>query len=86
MVRLGDVAFATNPFEYYLDYGIQIKAKSPATQTFLVQLAGSGSYVSSPRAIAGGGYGSQPQSNPVGAEGGGMLRKKTSEFIAELWK
>ena len=63
VVRLGDVAFATNPFEYYLDYGIQIKAKSPATQTFLVQLAGSGSYVSSPRAIAGGGYGSQPQSN-----------------------
>jgi hypothetical protein len=25
-VRIGDVVFATNPFEYYLDYGIMIKA------------------------------------------------------------
>jgi hypothetical protein len=85
VVRLGDVAFATNPFEYFLDYGIQIKAKSPATQTFLVQLAGSGTYVPSQRAASGGGYGAQPQSNPVGPEGGRMLREKTSEFIRAFW-
>lgn len=86
VVRLGDVAFATNPFEYFLDYGIKIKAKSPAAQTFLVQLAGSGSYVPSARSVVGGGYGSQPQSNPVGAEGGRMLQEKTSAFIEEFWK
>ena len=34
IVRLGDVAFATNPFEYYLDFGVYIKARSPAVQTF----------------------------------------------------
>jgi hypothetical protein len=29
IVRLGDVAFATNPFEYYLDFGIYIKTRVP---------------------------------------------------------
>ena len=39
VLRLGDVAIATNPFELYLDYGVQIQARSPAEQTFLIQLA-----------------------------------------------
>jgi hypothetical protein len=43
VIRLGDVAIATNPFELFTDYGIQIKARSPALQTFLIQLAGPGS-------------------------------------------
>ena len=84
-VRLGDIAFATNPFEYYLDYGIQIKGRSPATQTFLVQLAGSGTYVPSPRSVKGGGYGSEPASNPVGSEGGALLRERTLELLQALW-
>ncbi|MGH8017872.1 MAG: hypothetical protein ACREIA_06200 [Opitutaceae bacterium] len=86
VIRLGDVALATNPFEYYLDYGIQIKARSPATQTFLIQLAGSGIYVPSARSVEGGGYGSVPASNAVGVEGGNLLREKTLEFIESLWK
>lgn len=86
VLRLGEIAFATNPFEYYLDYGIQIKARSPAAQTFLVQLAGSGTYVPSPRSTLGGGYGSLPASNPVGAEGGGVLRDGTVELLKALWK
>ncbi len=40
ILRLGTVAFATNPFELFLDFGNQIKARSYAEQTFLVQLAG----------------------------------------------
>jgi hypothetical protein len=86
VLRIGDVAVATNPFEYYLDYGIQIKARSPAPQTFLVQLAGAGTYVPSPRSTLGGGYGSLPASNPVGAEGGGVLRDRTVELLREYWK
>lgn len=86
VLRVGDVAFATNPFEYYLDYGIQIKARSPAAQTFLVQLAGAGTYVPSPRSALGGGYGSLPASNPVGAEGGGVLRDRTVEWLRTYWK
>jgi hypothetical protein len=76
-VRLGDIAFATNPFEYFLDYGTQIKMRSPFIQTFLVQLAGSGTYVPSPRAASGGGYGAVPASNPVGPEGGQVLADET---------
>jgi len=30
---------ATNPFELFLDYGMRIKARSKALQTFVVQLA-----------------------------------------------
>lgn len=85
VVRLGDMAFASNPFEYYLDYGIQIKGRSPATQTFLVQLAGAGTYVPSPRSLKGGGYGSVAASNPVGAEGGAQLRERTLELLNALW-
>lgn len=85
VVRLGDVALATNRFEYYLDFGMAIKARSPAVQTFLVQLAGPGTYVPSSRSVAGGGYGSIPASNPVGPEGGRRLAERTVEIITDLW-
>ncbi|TNJ64004.1 hypothetical protein FE784_22890 [Paenibacillus hemerocallicola] len=54
MLRLGDIAFASNPFELYVDYGIQIKVQSPAVQTFLIQLARGGTYLPSPKSIEGG--------------------------------
>lgn len=84
-VRLGDVAFACNPFEYYLDYGILIKARSPFLQTFLVQLAGDGIYVPSLRSTVGGGYGSTPASNPVGPEGGLILAEETITMLNRLY-
>lgn len=86
VLRLGDLAIATNPFEYYLDFGVQIKVKSPAIQTFIVQLAGSGTYIPSRRAASYGGYGAVPASNPVGAEGGQILADKTVDIIRSLWK
>jgi len=84
-IRLGEMAFATNPFEYYLDFGVYIKARSKAVQTFLVQLAGAGTYVPTRRSVAGGGYGSVPASNPVGPEGGRQLADRTIEVIQQLW-
>lgn len=84
-VRLGPVAFATNPFEYYLDFGCHIKARSPAVQTFLVQLAGEGTYVPSPRSLAGGGYGSVPASNHIGPSGGRILALETVNALHRLW-
>lgn len=85
IIRLGDMVIASNPFEYYLDFGIQIKARSPATQTFLVQLAGPGSYVPSARSVAGGGYGSVPASNNFGVEAGEILREETLKAIHSLF-
>ena len=42
VIRLGQVAIATSPFELYIDYGIQIQTRSVAEQTFLIQLAATG--------------------------------------------
>ena len=85
VVRLGDIAFATDPFELFLDYGIRIKARSRALQTFVVQLAGPGSYLPTARAVAGGSYGAEPTSNLVGPEGGDVLVEETLKDIAGLF-
>jgi len=85
VVRVGDIAIATNSFELYTDYGIQMKARSPAIQTFVIQLAGEGTYLPSERAARGGGYGAVPQSNSVGPEGGEVLVERTLEAIRTLW-
>jgi len=98
VLRLGDVAIATNPFELFLDYGVQIEARSPAVQTFLIQLATNarhhGYYIPTPRAMAGGALDENPftnysatvVSNPVGPKGGQVLVDRTVEAIQELWK
>jgi hypothetical protein len=85
VLRLGDVAFATNPFEYYLDFGMQIKSRSPAVQTFLIQHVGAGTYLPTQRAISGKSYGAIPASTPVGPEGGRELVDWTVAAINALW-
>ena len=80
-----DVAIATNDFELFTDYGVQIKARSRAVQTFLVQLAGPGTYVPTERATRGGGYSAVVQSNLVGAEGGQEIVERTVGVINTLW-
>jgi len=87
VIRLGDVAIATNPFELYLDYGIRIKARSRAVQTFLVQLAcGAGLYLPTPKAIRGGHYSTTLHTAPVGPEGGRELVEHTVAAINALWE
>ena len=85
VLRLGDVAIATNPFELYTDYGVQMKARGPALQTFVIQLAGPGTYLPTERGTAGGAYGAVIQSNTVGPEGGRMLVERTLEMMNALW-
>jgi hypothetical protein len=85
VIRLGDMAIATNPFELYLDFGVQMKARSKAVQTFVVQLAGNGGYVPTERSVAGGAYGAIPESTEVGPEGGRELVEQTLELLDSLW-
>lgn len=85
VIRIGDIVFATNPFELYLDYGLRIKARSPAIQTFIIQLAGSGTYVPTSRSVAGGAYGAVPASTLIGPEGGQELVEKTLEIINDIF-
>ncbi|MBN2329571.1 MAG: hypothetical protein JXR73_20690 [Candidatus Omnitrophica bacterium] len=84
VIRLGDVAMATNPFELYLDYGIRIKAKSPAVLTFLIQLSCQHSgYLPTEKAVQGGGY--SADKFIVGPEGGQILVKETGRILNALW-
>ncbi|MFK7984752.1 MAG: hypothetical protein AB8I08_01900 [Sandaracinaceae bacterium] len=84
-VRIADIVMITNPFELYLDYGTRIKGRSPATQTFVVELAGSGTYLPTRRAVSGGGYGSVSPICRVGPEGGDMLVEESLSLIEEVF-
>jgi hypothetical protein len=86
-LRLGDIAFATNPFELFLDYGLRIKARSSAHQTFVVQLAcGRGAYLPTGKAIRGQSYGAMLSEAPVGPEGGDVLVERTVALINDMWQ
>lgn len=85
VVRIGDVAVATNQFELYTDFGVAMRARSPALQTFVVQLAGPGTYLPSARAARGGGYSAIAESNEVGPEAGQVLVDHTVTRLAELF-
>lgn len=91
VIRLGDIAFATNCFELFLDYGLRIKVRSPAVQTFLVQLCAGlpgafiGGYLPTERAVSGKGYSANVYDNLVGPEGGQQLVEETVKALRELW-
>jgi len=86
VLRLGAIAFCTNPFELFLDYGQRIKARSPAARTFVTQLAcGTGGYLPSPAAERRGGYGGLIINGKVGAPGGKILVEETLKDICALF-
>jgi hypothetical protein len=85
VLRLGEVALATNPFELFVDYGFAITGRSRARQTFIVQFAGdSGGYLPIARALEGGGY--SAMANYIGPTGGQVLVDETVAMINSMWK
>jgi len=100
VVRLGELAFATNPFELFLDFGIRIKARSRALQTFCMQITcGYSGYLPTTKAMAArlhkddratpgfaGNYGAGVASNQVGPEGGQVLVDHSLACIDTLWE
>lgn len=83
VVRVGDIAFATNRFELYMDYMHRIQARSPFIQTFVVQLAGAegGSYLATKRGMENKGYSASIFCNLVGHEGGQVLVDETLRML-----
>lgn len=56
-VRIGDLAFATLPGEFYCEFGLEIKRRSPAPLTGVIGLAnGNHGYCPTMQGIIGGGY------------------------------
>ena len=87
IIRLGNIAIATNPFELFLDYGNQIKARSLAEQTFLVQLCcGVEGYLPTEKAEKGGHYSAFVSSGNVGHIGGAQLVRETLQDINGMFR
>ncbi len=85
VLRLGDIAFATNPYELFLDYGNQMKARSRAKQTMLIQLCcGSFGYLPTEKAEQGSHYSAYVSSGMQGHVGGDLLVRKTVTEINKL--
>jgi hypothetical protein len=85
-IRLGTIAIATNPFELFLDYGNQIRARSAAEQTFLIQLAnGCEGYLPTEKAERHGHYSAFVASGQVGHVGGEQLVRQTLQNIREMF-
>lgn len=90
VVRLGDIAFASNRFELYMDYQHRIQARSPFAQTFIVQLAGQpgpggGSYLCTERGAWGRGYSASMFCNLVSPQGGQELVEETVKTLRKLY-
>ncbi len=89
VVKLGDIAFCTNPFELYIDYQHRIQARSPYTQTFIIQLTDQpkkhGGYLATERGMENLGYSANIYSNRISPEGGQVLVEETLTELKKLY-
>ena len=90
-IRIGDVAFATNRFELFMDYQHRIQARSPFVQTFIVQLAAqpeldNGSYLPTERGLWGKGFGASVYDNQVTPEAGQIIVEETVQALHGLYE
>ena len=85
IIRLGNIAFASNPFELYQDFMHRMQARSPFVQTFIVQVSGGrGVYLPTQRGNANKGYSASMYCNPVGYQGGQELVEYTLGVLNEM--
>ncbi len=89
VLRLGDLAFASNRFELYMDFQHRMQARSPFEQTFVIQLAGQpgddgGTYLCTERGAAGKGYSASMYCNLVSPQGGQELVEETVALLQTL--
>jgi len=91
VLRIGDMAMVFASFEAYLDYGLRVQERSPAVQTFTVQLLSQdsgnpGYYLPTERAVKAGDCGGNIRDSLVGPEGGQLLVDSIVEMLNEMWK
>lgn len=89
VVRIGEIAFASNRFELFMDYMHRIQGRSPFEQTFVVQLAASsertgGSYLATCRGAENRGYSATVFCNLVSPAGGQKLVDETVRILKEI--
>jgi neutral ceramidase len=87
VVRLGDAAICLNPAELYVEFGLAIKAQSPARVTLIGELGdGYVGYVPTPEAIRHGGYSATSASHTrLVPEAGWMMVENTRALLAQAF-
>ena len=96
VLRIGEIAFVSERYELYTDFGQRIQARSPFTQTFTIQLSaglpdlptGVAGYLPTARSLPNGGYQSHPinNANAPSPEGGQQMVDEAVRLLYELKK
>ena len=87
IIRIGDVAVNTTPFELFVEYALRMRARARAEQVMSFQLTnGVGGYLPTRIAVEGGSYSSKPASTLVGPEGGDAMVEMLIAEMDQLWE
>jgi neutral ceramidase len=83
VLRIGDTALCTNPAELFVDFGLQMRAASPARVTLISELTdGYVGYVPTPKAFERGGYETWcAPSSPLEFSAGDQIVAATKELL-----
>jgi len=94
VLNIGDIAFVSERYELYTDYGQRIQARSPFTQTFTIQictqmyyhLGSAAHYLATERAFKSKGYQASPENNwnAPSPEGGQQMVNEAVRLLYEL--
>jgi len=86
VIRIGDVALASVPCEYFTEFGLEIKEKSPLSNTLVVELAnGWHGYIPTYEGYEHGGYEARfAYQNRLIEDAGYMMRDTALELLKEL--
>lgn len=88
VLKLGDAAICTNPSEFYVEHGLEIKKHSPARVTIISQLTdGYVGYVPTKEAFTHGGYSTWPAaSSKLNEDAGDIIVETTIEQLKNAFK
>ncbi|MCB1232504.1 MAG: neutral/alkaline non-lysosomal ceramidase N-terminal domain-containing protein [Verrucomicrobiae bacterium] len=85
-IRIGDLAICTMPFEVLVEIGLDLKKRSPAADTFIVELANGGyGYLPPPNQHKFGGYETWLGTNKVQEDTSVILSDNLLEMLGELF-
>ncbi len=85
-IRIGDLAICAMPFEVFAETGLELKAKSPAADTFVVELANGGyGYLPTPEQHKLGGYETWLTTNKVQKDASVILVNNLLKMLNELF-
>ncbi len=85
-IRVGDLAICTLPFEVLVEIGLDLKKRSPAADTFVVELANGGyGYLPTPGQHRFGGYETWLGTNKVQEDASVILTDQLLEMLGEIF-